>query len=81
MVSDFGCAPLALGMNDERSTGTLAGEKKVRFDMIGRGDFVRPGCWRWRCRREDDAGEVAYGYVHADPLGLVIFDDTFEADR
>jgi len=49
--------------------------------MIQRGDFIRPGRWHWRCRREDVSGNVAYGYVQADPLGKLPFPETFENDQ
>lgn len=56
-------------------------EPRFKFDMIQRGDFIKPGRWHWRCRREDGAREVAYGYVQADPLGQAIAPETFEKDR
>ena len=56
-------------------------EGQFQFQMIQRGDFLRPGWWHWRCRREDEAGEVAYGYVQADALGETVAPDTFEKDR
>ena len=58
-----------------------ASEGRFRFDMIQRGDFIKPGWWHWRCRREDDTGDVAYGYVQADPLGNAVVAETFESDR
>jgi len=54
---------------------------QFHFDMIQRGDFIRPGRWHWRCRREDVSGNVAYGYVQADPLGKLPFPETFENDQ
>jgi hypothetical protein len=56
-------------------------EREGRFQMIQRGDFIKPGWWHWRCRREDGAGEVAYGYVQADSLGRAVAPETFEKDR
>ncbi len=56
-------------------------KRPFKFEMIQRGDSIKPGCWNWRCRREDDAGNVAYGYVLADPLGLAPAPETFEKDR
>ena len=56
-------------------------EREGRFQMIQRGDFIKPGWWHWRCRREDGAGEGAYGYVQADSLGRVVAPGTFEKDR
>lgn len=54
---------------------------QFKFQMIQRGDFIKPGWWHWRCRREDGAGNVAYGYVQADSLGRAITPETFENDR
>jgi len=51
-----------------------------KFQMIQRGDFIKPGCWHWRCRCEDGAGDVAYGYVQADSLGGAAAPETFEKD-
>ena len=56
-------------------------EGQFKFQMIQRGDFIKPGWWHWRCRREDGAGQVAYGYVQADTLGLAVAPETFEGDR
>jgi hypothetical protein len=56
-------------------------EGPFQFQMIQRGDFIRAGWWHWRCRREDGAGEVDYGYVQADALGRVVAPETFEKDR
>jgi hypothetical protein len=54
---------------------------QFKFQMIQRGDFIEPGWWHWRCRREGCAGDVAYGYVQADALGQAVSPDTFEKDR
>lgn len=54
---------------------------RPKFQMIQRGDFIKPGWWHWRCRCEASVGDVSYGYVQADPLGLVIVPETFEKDR
>ena len=66
----------------------LAGERaeyesqqQFKFRMIQRGDFIKPGWWHWRCRREDATGDVAYGYVLADPLGQTVAPETFEKDH
>jgi hypothetical protein len=56
-------------------------EERIQFQMIQRGDFIKAGWWHWRCRREDEAGEAAYGYVQADSLGRVIAPETFEKDK
>jgi hypothetical protein len=64
-----------------RSRGEFEREGKFTFEMIQRGDFIKPGWWHWRCRREGGAGDVAYGYVQADPLGLAVVQETFEKDR
>ena len=41
-------------------------EGQAIFQMIQRGDFIKPGWWHWRCRRESCSKEdVAYGYVQA----------------
>ena len=56
-------------------------EGQFKFQMIQRGDFIKPGWWHWRCRREDGAGDVAYGYVQADSLGQAVAPETFEKDR
>jgi hypothetical protein len=56
-------------------------ELQFEFQMIQRGDFIKPGWWHWRCRRQDGAGDVAYGYVHADSLGRTVAPETFENDR
>lgn len=63
---------------ERRAEGEREGQSK--FQMIQRGDFIKPGWWHWRCRREDGA-EVAYGYVQADTLGRTIAPETFERDR
>lgn len=55
--------------------------RTFKFDLIQRGDFVKPGWWHWRCRREDSSGYVSYGYVHADALGATIVSESFEEDR
>ena len=54
---------------------------QFKFQVIQRGDLIKPGWWHWRCRREDGAGDVAYGYVQADSLGRIVAPDTFEKDR
>jgi hypothetical protein len=54
---------------------------QLKFQMMQRGDFIKPGWWHWRCRREDDAGDVAYGYVQADSLGRSVSPESFEKDR
>lgn len=54
---------------------------EARFRMIQRGDFIKPGWWHWRCRHEDDSGDVDYGYVQADSLGKIVVPETFERDR
>jgi hypothetical protein len=56
-------------------------EQTLTFELIQRGDPVKPGLWHWRCRREDRLGNVAYGYIHADPLGRTIVPESFEQDR
>ena len=56
-------------------------EGQFKFQMIQRGDLLKPGWWHWRCRREDGAGEVAYGYVQADSLGQAVAPESFEKDR
>jgi hypothetical protein len=56
-------------------------EGPAKFAMIQRGDFIKPGWWHWRCRREDAAGDVAYGYVQADALGRTLAPETFENNR
>jgi hypothetical protein len=56
-------------------------EWRFKFQMIQRGDFIKPGWWHWRCRREDGIGDVAYGYVQADSLGRAVAPETFEKDR
>jgi hypothetical protein len=56
-------------------------ESRSEFALIQRGDFIKPGWWHWRCRREDGAGEVAYGYVQADTLGRTVVPETFEKDN
>lgn len=68
--------------------GQLAGVRtdskaqgQSQFTMVQRGDFIKPGWWHWRCRREDDAGDVAYGYVQADSLGRTVVPETFVNDR
>ncbi|HWD21364.1 MAG TPA: hypothetical protein VHB20_19010 [Verrucomicrobiae bacterium] len=76
-------------VNDAASDGGSFGETcspeleaaaTVRFRLLQRGDFIRPGLWHWRCRREDGFDNVAYGYVQADHLGNVISAETFEDD-
>ncbi len=92
MVSDLGPEPLSSTMSEdvtnlERNQHVAdlcvkcEPERQFKFDMVQRGDFIKPGCWHWRCRREDGAGDVVYGYVQADPLGLVVVPETFEKDR
>ena len=56
-------------------------EGEFKFQMIQRGDFLKPGWWHWRCRREDGSGDAAYGYVQADSLGHAVAPETFEKDR
>jgi hypothetical protein len=69
--------------SDRQTAGQPAEDDKgqSQFQMIQRGDLIKPGWWHWRCRREDAAGDVAYGYVQADALGQTIAPDTFEKDR
>jgi hypothetical protein len=59
----------------------LEGGGQFEFQMIQRGDLIKPGSWHWRCRRESSAGDVSYGYVQADALGQSIATDTFEKDQ
>ena len=55
-------------------------EGRFKFQLIQRGDFIKPGWWHWRCRREDGGVDVAYGYVQADSLGRAVVPETFEKD-
>jgi hypothetical protein len=55
-------------------------ESEGQFQLIQRGDFIKPGWWHWRCRHEDAVGDVAYGYVQADTLGHTVVPETFEKD-
>lgn len=60
---------------------SCACKRDFEFSLIQRGDFVKPGWWHWRCRRQDSAGNVEYGYVLAGPLGESPAPETFESDR
>jgi hypothetical protein len=74
---------VSLLKSDERANRCLADgglESSGAFQLIQRGDFIKPGWWHWRCRHEDGAGDVAYGYVQADSLGHAIAPETFEKD-
>jgi hypothetical protein len=69
------------GWDRQRDGRTEGGDGgPCQFHMIQRGDFIKPGWWHWRCRREDAAGDVAYGYVEADTLGRAVAAETFAKD-
>jgi hypothetical protein len=61
-------------------SGGYRSDGKESFKMIQRGDYIKAGWWHWRCRRATCAGEVDYGYVQADSLGVTIAAETFEKD-
>lgn len=73
--------PLELDQRLAEHRAEYEREGQAVFQMIQRGDFIKPGWWHWRCRRESCAGDVAYGYVQADSLGRKVVPETFEQDR
>ena len=77
---DENIPPSELGRQLARRSAEIESECQSEFSLIQRGDLIKPGWWHWRCRREDGAGNVFYGYVRADSLGRVVAPESFESD-